>query len=303
MRAIVVDPAAPGSLRLDTAPEPAPAAGQLLLDVRHFSLNRGEVAAAGGRPAGAVHGYDAAGVVARAAADGTGPAVGARVVAFGPGAWAERMAVATTAVAEVPEGVGLAEAAALPMAGLTALRTVRSRSVLGRRVLVTGASGGVGRYAVRLAALGGAEVIASVGSPARGEGLEALGADRVVVGLDGVDAPLDLVIDTVGGPQLVAAWDLLAPGGELRTVGAASGEPATFAPASLFSLGPPKVMSTFGDVSEPGPDLATLLRFVAAGRLSPEVGWRGSWEAVAEAAEALLARRIVGKAVLEVATD
>ncbi|WP_405378933.1 MULTISPECIES: MDR/zinc-dependent alcohol dehydrogenase-like family protein [Streptomyces] len=78
------------------------------------------------------------------------------------------MVVATVAVAEVPEGVGLTEAAALAMAGLTALRTVRSRSVLGRRVLVTGASGGVGRYAVRLAALGGAEVIASVGSPAPG---------------------------------------------------------------------------------------------------------------------------------------
>lgn len=299
MRAIVVDPEAAGSLRLGTAPEPAPTPSQLLLDVRHFSLNRGEVEFAGGRPAGAVHGYDAAGVVVRAAADGSGPAAGARVAAFGPGAWAARMAVETTAVAEVPEGVGLAEAAALPMAGLTALRTVRSRSVLGRRVLVTGASGGVGRYAVQLAALAGAEVVASVGSAERGAGLDALGADRVVVGVEGVDGPVDLIIDTVGGPRLVAAWELLAPGGEVRNVGWASNEPAVFPPYSLFAIGPARTMSTFGDVSDVGPDLATLLRFVEAGRLSPEIGRRGSWREAPAAAEALLARRIAGKAVLE----
>ncbi|NUT32966.1 MAG: alcohol dehydrogenase, partial [Hamadaea sp.] len=130
-----------------------------MLDVRHISLNRGEIAFAGRRPAGTVHGFDAAGVVVRAAADGTGPAVGARVAAFGPGAWAERMAVDATAVAEIPDGVPLADAAALPMAGVTALRTLRSRPILGRRVLITGASGGVGRYAVQLAALGGAHEI------------------------------------------------------------------------------------------------------------------------------------------------
>lgn len=140
MRALVVDPAAPASLRLGEAPEPRPTAGQLVLDIRHISLNRGEVAFAGQRPPGTVHGYDAAGIVVRAAADGTGPGVGSRVAAFGPGAWAQRMAVDTTAVAEVPAGVDLADAAALPMAGITALRTLRSRPILGHRVLITGAA-------------------------------------------------------------------------------------------------------------------------------------------------------------------
>ncbi|WP_425568521.1 alcohol dehydrogenase catalytic domain-containing protein, partial [Nonomuraea antimicrobica] len=112
MRALVVDPAVPGALRLGTAPAPEPAPHQLLLDVRHISLNRGEVAFAGRRPAGTVHGYDAAGVVVRAAADGTGPAVGARVAAFGAGAWAQRIAVDTKPFAEVPGEVGLAQAAA-----------------------------------------------------------------------------------------------------------------------------------------------------------------------------------------------
>ncbi|TMR90490.1 zinc-binding dehydrogenase [Nonomuraea basaltis] len=271
-----------------------------MLDVRHISLNRGEVAFAGRRPPGTVHGYDAAGVVVRTAADGSGPAAGTRVAAFGAGAWAQRMAVDTTAVAEVPHQVDLAEAAAVPMAGVTALRTLRSHAILGRRVLITGAAGGVGRYAVQLAAIGGAYVIASVGSAPRAEGLAELGADEVVIGLDGIDRPVDVILDTVGGPQLPAAWDLLAPGGGVQNIGWASDEPAVFEPYSLFSMGPAKTMSTFGDVHEVGPDLATLLGFVAAGRLSPEAAWRGSWEQVAEASRALLDRRIAGKAVLDV---
>ncbi|WP_283136240.1 zinc-binding dehydrogenase [Rhizohabitans arisaemae] len=300
MRALVVDPDAPGSLHRGTVDEPRPAPHELLLDVRHISLNRGEVAFTHLFPAGTVHGHDASGVVVRAAADGTGPAEGTRVAAFGAGAWAQRMAVDTAAVAEVPDRVDLADAAALPLAGVTALRALRSRPILGRRVLITGAAGGVGRFAVRLAALGGAHVIASVGSAARAAGLIEAGAHEVVVGLEGVDRPVDLVVDNVGGPQLAEAWGLLAPGGDVQGVGSASGEPAVFAPNSLFSPGRTKTISSFGDGAGFGSDLAVLLGFVAAGRLSPHVGWRGSWDRVAEAAQALLDRRIAGKAVLDV---
>ena len=94
MRALVVDPDVPGSLRLGTAAVPRPAPGQLVLEVRHISLNRGEVAFAGRLPAGTVPGYDAAGVVAGAAADGSGPEAGTRVVALTDSTgWAERAAV------------------------------------------------------------------------------------------------------------------------------------------------------------------------------------------------------------------
>ncbi|MEV4475552.1 zinc-binding dehydrogenase [Nonomuraea sp. NPDC049504] len=86
---------------------------------------------------------------------------------------------------------------------------------------------------MELAALGGAHVIASVGSPARAEGPAGLGADEVVVGLDGVDRPVDLILDTVGGPRLAAAWQLLAPGGNVQNIGWASDEPAVFEPYSL----------------------------------------------------------------------
>jgi hypothetical protein len=83
-----------------------------------------------------------------------------------------------------PPSADLAEVAALPVAGLAALRALRAAGpVLGKRVLITGASGGVGRFAVQLAAHAGGHVIASVGSLARGEGLAQVGAEEVVVGL------------------------------------------------------------------------------------------------------------------------
>jgi NADPH:quinone reductase len=301
MRAVVADPSAPAALRLADVTEPVPAPSQVLLEVHHASLNRGDLndARSGRVPPGGVIGSDAAGVVARAAADGRGPAVGTRVVALAPGSFAERCAVEVGALAEVPPPVDLAQAAALPVAGVAALRALRAAgAVVGKRVLVTGASGGVGRFAVQLAAYAGAHVIASVGSAARGEGLAQMGADEVVVGLDGIDLPVDVVLESVGGPRLVAAWELLAPGGSLQSIGWASGEAAVFPPSS--TVGPPRSLTSFLNEGEAGAELATLVRLVAAGRLLVEVGWRGSWDQVAEAAEALLGRQVNGKAVLDV---
>jgi NADPH:quinone reductase-like Zn-dependent oxidoreductase len=101
------------------------------------------------------------------------------------GGWAELRAVPTAELAVVPAGVDLSAASTLPAAGVTALQALRALgSVLGRRVLVTGASGGVGRFAVQLAVLAGAEVVASVSRPARGTGLAGLGAAEIVVGLE-----------------------------------------------------------------------------------------------------------------------
>ncbi|HWM07243.1 MAG TPA: zinc-binding dehydrogenase, partial [Actinophytocola sp.] len=219
MRALVVDPAAPEAVRLADVPQPT-AGGGVLVEVRHASLNHGDLndARSGRLPAGAVLGSDVAGVVLW----GGSLAPGTRVVAMARGGFAERVVVAADSLAEVPAMVDLAAAAALPVAGVAALRALRAAgSLLGKRVLVTGASGGVGRFAVRLAAIAGAHVIASVGSPARAV---RSGAHEVVVGLDGVGGPVDVVLDSVGGRQLVAAWELLAPGGSLQSVGWTSGE-------------------------------------------------------------------------------
>src|SRR4029453_10490113 len=166
-------------MRIVEVPEPSPGPAIAVIDVHHAALNHGDRndARSGRIPPGGVLGSDASGIVAAAARDTTGPAVGARVVALAQGAFAERIAVQVQSLAEVPESVELAEAAALPVAGLAALRALQAAGpLLGRRVLITGASGGVGRFAVQLAARAGANVVAVVGSPERGDGLTALGA-------------------------------------------------------------------------------------------------------------------------------
>jgi len=156
MLAIVYAPHSPNDLQLGAVPEPEPADDQLVIAVRATSLNFGEVVYMAERQqAGHVAGNDSAGVVLRAAADGSGPPVGTRVAGFSPaGAWAQRHAVATSQLTVLPDSVDLASAAALPAAATTALRAVEKLGpIIGRRVLVTGASGGVGRFAVQLAAL------------------------------------------------------------------------------------------------------------------------------------------------------
>lgn len=184
MRALVYAPDAPANLRFDEVAEPSPTESQALIDVHAIALNFGELHFIDQmRRPGEVPGWDSAGVVVRAAADGSGPQVGARVVGFGGEAgWAERRVVSTDNLAELPEFVEFEDAAALPVAGVTALQALRALGpIVGRRVLVTGASGGVGRFAVQLAARAGAHVVAAVGSAPRGEGLAELGAAEAVL--------------------------------------------------------------------------------------------------------------------------
>jgi NADPH:quinone reductase len=300
MRALVVDPSAPEAVRLTEIAEPVATGEDVLVEVRQAALNYGDLndARSGRVPPGAVIGSDVAGVVLRSGPGGPPP--GTRVVALASGAFAEQVVVDPGSLAEVPTTVDLAQAAALPVAGVAALRALRaSGAVLGRRVLITGASGGVGRFAVRLASTAGAYVIASVGRPERGAGLTELGADEVVVGLDGIDAPVDVVLDNVGGRQLVAAWQLLAPRGSLQSIGWTSGEPAVFPPYS--TIGPAKSLTSFLNEGSAAADLADLVRLVESGALPVEIGWRGPLERFADAADALRGRRVNGKAILDVA--
>ena len=308
MRAILYDPGAPARLRLGEAPDPSPGPSEALVRVHTLSLNWGEVAYLEGRAPGDVPGWDAAGVVVAPAADGSGPPAGTAVVTFGWGAgWAELRAVDTGDLATVPEGLTLADAAALPVAGVTALRALRALGgVVGRRVLVTGASGGVGRFAVQLGARAGAHVVAAVGSAARAAGLAELGAAEVVVGDDGLaglaTGPVHGAIDNVGGPMLATVFGLAADGGLVLSVGMASGQPTTidFEHARVHNGGARIEAFSVGRDGPFGADLAWLAGLAAAGGLDPQVGWRGPWERVSEAAEALVGRKVAGKAVLEV---
>lgn len=303
MRALVHDPDAPHGLRLGEAPDPTPGPGQIVVRVQATSLNFGEVAFLADHVSpGEVAGWDAAGTVVAAAADGSGPAVGSRVVTFGwAGAWGELRAVDGDQLAVLPDGLDAGAAAALPVAAVTALRAVRRLgAVIGRRVLVTGASGGVGRFAVQLASRAGAQVVALAGSPERAEGLPELGAAEVVLGLDALKAPVDAVMENVGGDVLAQTLDHLAPGGVVLSIGMASLAPTTIDFERMRHQAGGGRIEAFVVGSAFGEDLAHLVSLLHAGAIDPQIGWRGSWDQVQDAAGALLGRRVRGKAVLEV---
>ncbi len=157
MQAIVIDPDSPRRVGFQVVEPPIPRATEALVRVKAISLNRGGLVYGVHAKAGTPLGWDLAGVVLRPAAEG-GPAEGTRVLGLvRSGAWAEQVAVPTNALAELEPSVTFAQAAALPMAGLTALTAIEhGASLLGRSVLITGASGGVGLIACRLAVLAGA---------------------------------------------------------------------------------------------------------------------------------------------------
>src|SRR5690606_4221072 len=307
MRALITDPATPSGLLLSETPDPVPAPDEALVRVTATSLNHGEASLARqGAPAGVVLGWDAAGVVAGPAADGSGPPAGTPVVTLGmAGAWAEQRAVNTAMLGTVPEHADPGAISTIPVAGLSALRALRRLGpVLGRRVLIAGATGGVGRYAVQLARLAGAHVVAATGDPAaHGDTLRSLGADEVVADPAHLDEPVHGVLDMVGGPALVAGYDRLTPGGTLVAVGRVTGEGETF-PYALLTGDRGHVRSIVSfylpGESALGPDLTWLAAKVAARVLTPEISWRGPWDKAPKAMDALLNRRLHGKAVLDI---
>ncbi len=310
VKAVVVDRSVENSLALQDAPYPQAHFDEALVRVKAVSLNRGEVRWAASAENGFRPGWDFAGVVEQAAANGAGPKVGDRVVGLlNPGAWAEVVAVPTHALAVLPDSVTFAQAATLPVAGLTALQTIEMHgSVLGKKVLITGASGGVGHFAVQLGHHMGAHTVALIRNEKWREQTQRAGASEIVISPNAeaaaASAPYDLIIDGVGGQTLSQALGYVAPDGLIITYGRTAGRDAVIDLKAFLDAGSHGASIygylVFHEITKQpaGVDLRRLAELVAQGGLVPLIGLEAPITDIGSAAKKLLDRDFPGKAVL-----
>jgi NADPH:quinone reductase-like Zn-dependent oxidoreductase len=282
-----------GSLVVHDVEKPEPAAGEALVRVRATSLNAVDWYGLNGRPylARALMGLrkpktsesgsDFAGVVEAVGGDVDGLAPGDEVYGAQGGSFAEYV-VASKAIAGKPANLSFEEAAAVPLAGFTALQGLRDHGGLrlGQRVLVNGASGGVGTFAVQIAKSLGAEVHA-VCSTRNVEQTRALGADRVFdyTGEDFTRSGVryDLLFDNAGNRSWVSMRRVLAPTGTIVLVGGPRkrllGPLGHIVRVTLASK-PGKRNATFFIAKPNGDDLVVLRDLIEAGQVKPVIEQR-----------------------------
>lgn len=307
-------------LRIEDLPRPEPGPGEILIRVRAASVTTadwrlraaafpgglalvGRMVAGLWKPRHLVPGSDVAGEVAALGAGVSGFEVGQRVLAvLGHGGHAEyARAKADGAVVPLPEGMGFDEAAALPFGGLTALEFLRDVASLraGQEVLILGASGGVGAYAVQIAAALGARVTAVAG-PGRESLLRGLGAECVLdYRKDEIAGRFDLVFDTLGAMRWPESRGLLGKQGLFLPLNFGVGDLRHLLRAKL-SGGPRMALHVSGDSRAA---LETLLDLWRAGKLRPVIDSRFALQDIAEAHRLVETRHRAGAVVLEVGVE
>jgi NADPH:quinone reductase-like Zn-dependent oxidoreductase len=303
---------------------PVPGPGELLVEIRAAAVNPMDSHFIGGRPAIARLGLgltrpkrtrpgaDFAGVVVGVGEGVTRFKPGDAVFGAARGAFAEMACAPERAVALKPDALTFEQAAALPVAGLTALQALRDRGRLaaGQKVLITGAAGGIGSFAVQIAKAEGAEVTAMCS--ARGLDLvRALGADQVIdreqEDFTRSDARWDVILDLVQDRSFGASRRVLAPGGVLVPAGMLAGGGAhggwMLRWAGRLALG--LLQSRFGRqklrmvmAKLDADDLATLAELVAAGKVTPVIDRRYSLADTAAAIAYVRAGRAHGKVIV-----
>jgi len=298
----------------DTDP-PVPGDGDVVVDMAFGGVNPVDRYMAEGRvapdaPLPRTLGMEGAG---RVAGDGRPVLVqGAGLATKRDGAWAERIVVPAAALTDVPDGVDLAEAAAMGVAGVTAWRTATelAQVTADDRVLVLGASGGVGSILVSLCRSLGARVWGQTGNPDKAGFVNAQGAEEVVTAgaadLAAAVAPLapTVVFDALGDGFSGAAIEALQPFGRLVSFGVSAGPAAEINMQSLYRKG--LTVYGYGGLIEPEDKMAAgreaALAALADGRLRVAVAERLPLERVNDAFAALADRAVRGKIVLELGT-
>jgi len=300
--------ASSGKFNIKEIPFPQPKYNEALIKVKAVSLNRGELKAAFNKKDEWVPGWDLAGVVEEPAQDGTGPRAGDRIVGFlaNSGAWAEHASVATNALAALPNNVTDAQASTLPVAGLTALHALaKGAPLLGSRVLVAGATGGAGMFALQLGALSGAHVTAEIRNAADESFVKELGADEVIIekqtDLSSVNH-FNLILDSIGGEALSNHLRLLALDGTCVSFGNSSDSQETKFNVTNFYRSGGRLYGffLFNELKQEPANvgLARLANLISIGKLKPVIELEADWKEIQNVAEQFMQRKIKGKAVL-----
>jgi len=288
-------PEGPKGLTLERIDVPDLAPGEALIRVHAVAITRDELDWPADRLP-ATPSYELSGVVTEVSPDVERVRVGDAVFALTPfdrdGVAAEFAAVPAAVLARKPQAVDHVQAAAVPMASLTAWQGlfVHGRLLAGQRVIVHGAAGGVGHLAVQLAARRATYVIGTTSSSAGADMVRSMGANQVIDSAAilerGID-PVDLVFDTVGGDILARSSQLLRPGGRLVTI----------------ADEPPEGDATYFVVEPDGEQLAEVGDLVDEGALHPAIDSVFPLEAFRAAFERSMASGKRGKVVLRVIDD
>lgn len=330
MRAVVITKHGPPSvLQIQERPDPKPAAGEVVIDVKAAGVNFADVMARLGFYADApktpcVVGYEVAGTVSELGADVEGVAVGDRVVGGTRfGGYAERVAVAANELVTIPPDFSFEQAAAVPVNYSTAWAgLVRYGSLQrGERVLIHAAGGGVGIAATQLAKSLGAEIYGTASASKHARILEN-GVDHALdynkAGWENNLPGLDLVMDAVGGKSFRTSYNLLRPGGRMVCYGASSvvaGNRRNFLQAGKTVLQMPRfnlikqmqvsktviglnMLHLWDEFGSLQPWLEPLTEMLNDGTIKPVVAEAFSFENAPDAHRMIAERRNVGKVVL-----
>ena len=301
-----------GTLQLDLdVPDPIPADGESLVELAYASVNPLDIWVTRGAP-----GTAADNLPWTSGTEATGHLNGKPVLVRGSGfgvlrqgLYAEKAAVPAASIMTLPEGTDLAQAAAVGIAGITAWHAVHTKGEVkaSDRVLVLGASGGVGAMAVQLAAASGATVCGQTSNQVKTAGILANGAASCVVcHADSLAESLNgfvptVVLDALGGPWTDACIEALDLEGRLISYGTSADEMVTLNMRGLYRKG--ITVKGYTGLRETAADQADILRHllaeISAGRLRVPIDAILPLGDAAEAHARILAKKVEGKLVLD----